>query len=199
MSTNKKLILTSIVTAIASSLCCITPVLALLAGSSGMASTFSWLEPARPYLIGFTVLVLGYVWWQKLKPEKEIDCDCEENEKPSFMQTKLFLAIVTVFAIGMTAFPYFSNVFYLENKKEVLIVDSNSIQKIEITIEGMTCDACQNHVNHAVNELSGIVAVNTSYAEENAIVEFDITQTDVEEIEKAINSTGYEVVKIDKE
>ncbi|MEK7254190.1 MAG: heavy metal transporter, partial [Bacteroidota bacterium] len=35
--------------AVAASLCCITPVLALLAGTSGLASTFSWLEPARPW------------------------------------------------------------------------------------------------------------------------------------------------------
>ena len=37
--------------AIAASLCCITPLLAILAGASGIASAFSWLEPARPYLI----------------------------------------------------------------------------------------------------------------------------------------------------
>lgn len=46
-----------VLTAIASSLCSITPVLALIAGSSGAASTFSWIEPARPYLIALTILV----------------------------------------------------------------------------------------------------------------------------------------------
>ncbi|HBQ61761.1 MAG TPA: heavy metal transporter, partial [Balneolaceae bacterium] len=34
------------------SLCCITPVLAVLAGTSGIASTFSFMDPFRPYLIG---------------------------------------------------------------------------------------------------------------------------------------------------
>src|SRR3990172_10982156 len=88
-----------ILSAIAASLCCITPVLALIAGSSGIAATFSWLEPARPYLIGITVLVLGFAWYQKLKPKKaEVDCDCEGDKKPSFMQSNKFLGIVTVFA-----------------------------------------------------------------------------------------------------
>lgn len=59
MKTDKKLIGTGLLTAIAASLCCITPVLALVAGTSGLASTFSWLEPFRPYFIGLTVLVLG--------------------------------------------------------------------------------------------------------------------------------------------
>ncbi len=48
--------------AIAASLCCITPLLALLAGASGAASSLSWLEPARPYLIGLAIYYLGFAW-----------------------------------------------------------------------------------------------------------------------------------------
>ena len=59
---------TGLLVAITASLCCITPVLALLAGTSGIAATFSFLEPARPYLIGLTIAVLGFAWYQKLKP-----------------------------------------------------------------------------------------------------------------------------------
>ena len=62
-----KKILTGIIASLGASLCCITPVLAVLAGSAGLASTFSWLDPFRPYFIGLTVLVLAYVWWEKLK------------------------------------------------------------------------------------------------------------------------------------
>ncbi len=47
-----------LLTAIAASLCCITPTLALLGGATGLVSSFSWIEPFRPYLIGLTVL--GY-------------------------------------------------------------------------------------------------------------------------------------------
>ncbi len=72
MKKDGKLIWTSIIAAIGASLCCITPVLALISGVSGIASTFSWLEPLRPYLIGITVLVLAFAWYQKLKPKKEI-------------------------------------------------------------------------------------------------------------------------------
>ena len=80
MKADNKLISAGLLTAIASSLCCITPVLAIVAGSSGLASTFSWLEPFRPYFIGMTVLVLGFAWYQKLKPEQKIDCNCETNQ-----------------------------------------------------------------------------------------------------------------------
>jgi mercuric ion transport protein len=63
----KKWIGAGIVAAIVASLCCIAPVIALLAGTSSMASTFSFLEPARPYLIGLTIALLGFAWYQKLK------------------------------------------------------------------------------------------------------------------------------------
>jgi 4-hydroxybenzoate polyprenyltransferase len=106
-----------LISAIAASLCCITPVLALIAGTSGLASTFSWLEPFRPYFIGLTVLVLAFAWYQKLKPKKQIDCGCETNEKPKFIQSKMFLGIVTVFAIIMLAFPYYTSVFYPQTEK----------------------------------------------------------------------------------
>ena len=71
MNTNSKsgkLAVASILSAVTASLCCITPVLALISGASGVASTFSWLEPFRPYLIGITVLVLDFACTQKLKP-----------------------------------------------------------------------------------------------------------------------------------
>ncbi len=194
-----KLIGAGIITAIASSLCCITPILALVAGSSGVATTFSWLAPARPYLIGFTVLVLGYAWWQKLKLKKELACNCEEDKKQSFLQSKTFLVMVTVFAFLMTALPYYSDIFYAKSEKKIEVLSRNKLQKITLTIAGMTCDACQNHINNAINELPGILLAKTSYEKGNAWVEFDNTKTSIKAIEEAVNSTGYTVTKTELE
>ena len=193
MKSENKLIGAGLLTAITASLCCITPVLALIAGTSGIASTFSWIEPFRPYLIGLTFLVLGFAWYQKLKPQKEIDCDCEMDEKPKFIQSKKFLGIVTVFAIVMLAFPYYSGIFYPNTEKQIIVVDKSDIKTTEFKISGMTCASCEEHVNHEVNKLNGIVNSTVSYENGNAIVEFEKTKTNETEIEKAINSTGYQV------
>lgn len=188
-----KLAITSLLTAITASLCCITPVLALIAGTSGVASTFSWIEPFRPYLIGLTIVVLLFAWYQKLKPEKEIDCECETDEKPKFMQSKTFLGVVTVFAIVLLAFPYYSSMFYPNSEKQIVVVDKSNIKITEYKISGMTCASCEAHVNHEVNKLNGIVNSKTSYENGNAIIEYDKTKTNEAEIEKAINATGYKV------
>lgn len=186
-----------ILSAIAASLCCITPVLALISGASGVASTFSWMEPIRPYLIGITVLVLGFAWYQKLKPRtaEDVRCDCEEGEKKPFMQTKTFLGIVTVFAALMLAFPYYAHVFYPSNdKKEVVIVNASDMQTVTFNVKGMTCSGCASHVENDVNKLQGIISVDASYEEGTAKVEFDQSKVSLDQIEKAINGTGYEVV-----
>ena len=97
-----------LLTAVAASLCCVTPVLALLGGASGLASSFSWIEPFRPYLIGLTVLAFAFAWYQKLKQQKQVDCDCEADNKKSFWQSKSFLGIATVVAALLIAFPYYA-------------------------------------------------------------------------------------------
>lgn len=139
MSSGKKLVGTTIITALAASLCCITPVLALIAETSGIASTFSWIEPFRPYLIALTILILIIAWYQKLKPKKQdIDCECED-EKPKFINSNRFLFLVTMFAGLMLAFPYYSQIFYPNTSKEIVDVNESNVYKVEYHIKGMTC------------------------------------------------------------
>lgn len=193
MKTHYKLIGAGFFTAIAASLCCITPVLVLIVGTGGLASTFSWLEPFRPYFIGLTILVLGLAWYQKLKPEKTVDCHCETETKPKFIHSKMFLGIVTVFTVIIVLFPYYSNVFYPTTENQTVVVKKSTIQKVEFKITGMTCTSCSEHVNHEVNKLTGIIHSDVSYENGNAKVEFDSSMTNSSEIEKAINTTGYSV------
>ena len=87
INSGNKVASAGIFTAIISSLCCITPLLAIISGTSGLASTFSWIEPYRPFLVGLTILVLAFAWYQKLRPRtaEEIACACEDDQA-SFWQ-----------------------------------------------------------------------------------------------------------------
>ena len=173
MKSENKLAGLVLLTAISASLCCITPVLALLAGTSGLASVFSWLDPLRPYLIGLTVLVLGFAWYQKLKPQKQIDCNCDTKEKTPFIQTKKFLGIVTVFAGLMLAFPTYAHVVFQKTENKTIVTDQSKIQKVEFKINGMTCSGCEEHVNHEVTQLTGIIKTSVSYENGNALIDFE--------------------------
>ncbi len=106
-----------------------------------------------------------------------------------------YLGVLTVFAIVMLTFPYYSSIFYPNSEKQIDIVDKSNIKTTEYKISGMTCASCEVHVNHEVNKLNGIVNSKTSYENGNAIIEFDETKTNELEIEKAINPRGYNVTE----
>ncbi|MFW2476880.1 MAG: mercuric transport protein MerTP [Sediminibacterium sp.] len=185
-----------VLAAIAASLCCITPVIALLAGSSSIVANFSWIEPARPYLVGLSIAVLAFAWYLKLKPAKTsvMDCNCETTQKPSFLQSTTFLAIVTVFAILMMTFPLYAKIFYSKQKVQataLAVVDHQ--QQVKFIIQGMTCEACTEHVNRELSTVNGVLTYQTSYATRSSLVSFDQLKTDEKTIEAAINKTGYKV------
>lgn len=185
-----------LLSAFAASLCCITPVIALLAGSSSMAANFSWIEPAKPYLIGLSIAVLAFAWYVKLKPTKtnDMDCNCETTKKVSFIQSKTFLGIVTIFAILMMTFPLYANVFFPKPKAQATILAPvNNKQQVKFTIEGMSCAGCELEVNNELSKVAGVIAYKTSYAAKSSLVTFDKSKVDVKTIAAAINKTGYTV------
>ncbi len=183
-------------TAFASSLCCIVPFIALLAGTSSLAANFSWIEPAKPYLFGVSFLALGFAWYQQLKPKATDDCGCEVGPT-SFLQTKKFLGMVTVFAVLMMAFPYYSGNLMGSNSSNAMLVSDTidgNIVSVEFEVEGMTCGGCEKHVSDAVYGVDGVIEVTTSYENEHTVVKFDDGKTNIAAIEKAIASTGYKVL-----
>lgn len=186
----------TILTALASSICCVTPVLAVVAGASGIASSFTWLEPARPFLVGATVVGLGIAWYGALMPKKEVTCYCAtDTTKLSFWQSKYSLNIITVLAVLLLTFPMYSFIFFPKAEKNLSSIQMGSMQTVEFTIKGMTCSGCEKPVSAQINKLNGIKADSVSYAKSNAVVKFDNSKTTTDQITKAINSTGYTVMK----
>lgn len=195
----KSLVGAGLLAAFAASLCCITPILAVLGGIGGVASTFSWLEPFRPYMIALTVGVLGFAWYQKLKPRPatQIDCACEANEKPSLMQSKGFLAVVTVLAAVLLAFPYFSGSL-LKNNAPVATAPALETGQARLSIKGMSCEGCEVSVNHALNATPGVLTATSSHAQGMALVTFDQRKVSADQLAQAVTKeTGYAVTKVE--
>ncbi|WP_366938424.1 mercuric transport protein MerTP, partial [Algoriphagus sp.] len=187
-----------LIAAILASLCCITPVLSIVAGISGIAATFSWIEPFRPYLILLTLGILSFAWYQKLKPRTnaEIECDCETGEIQSFWKSKKFLSFVTVFAGLMLAFPSYSHIFYPESKSsnQFLIGQEFQLKQADFQIKGMTCAGCEIPIKQAIIALEGTMETMVSYEKKSAQVTFNDNSISLEAIIEAINKTGYTVV-----
>lgn len=71
MKNSKGSITTGIIAAIATSSCCIPPVIAAISGIGGASSALSWMEPYRPYLIILAILAIGYAWYIHLRSKKD--------------------------------------------------------------------------------------------------------------------------------
>jgi hypothetical protein len=54
---------------------------------------------------------------------------------------------------------------------------------LEFTISIKPCASWEEHVNHEVNKLIGIISSNDSYNNEKAVVAFDNSKTNIAEIE----------------
>lgn len=197
-SSANKMASVGVIAAIASSLCCIVPAVAAIAGVSGVGSAFSWMDPFRPYLIGLTVLALGFAWYQVLKPMKADDCGCEVPQKSTFFKSKGFLAIMTVFAGLALGFPYYQGFF--SNSTPVTVAENNNsdtLQVMQMKIEGMTCTGCENHVSSALLSHEGVFEAEASYTDSTALVKFNPLRIDQSTLQKGVeDETGYKVLEI---
>ncbi|MDR3230914.1 MAG: heavy metal translocating P-type ATPase, partial [Synergistaceae bacterium] len=67
--------------------------------------------------------------------------------------------------------------------------------KQTVAIGGMTCAACAKRIERAVGKLQGIASATVNFATEKLSVEFDEQRLVMEDIEKKIVDTGYNVLK----
>ena len=184
---------TGLLAAAAASLCCIAPLLALVSGGTGLLSGFSWIAPLRPYLIGASAIALGAAWYFHLRPTPVDSCDCPP-EQPSLLQSRAFLAVVSVLAVVFLALPSFTGGGGpVAGRTTVPTAEKGQLVTATFLVEGMTCGGCEKHVSDAVYAVAGVVEIDASYAEKNTVVTFDAAQTDAASIAAAIATTGYTV------
>jgi Cu+-exporting ATPase len=67
-------------------------------------------------------------------------------------------------------------------------------QRLILRISGMTCASCAQTIEHALRKTNGVIEANVNLATEKAMVVYDSTIVGYNEIEKAIEDTGYQVL-----
>jgi copper chaperone CopZ len=66
-------------------------------------------------------------------------------------------------------------------------------EKVQLTVTGMTCGGCENAVQRAVRQLTGVEDVSASHAASQVNVTFDGNRVNAEMIRERIQSLGYTV------
>ncbi len=185
-----------LLTALAASMCCITPILALFTGVSGLASTFSWIEPFRPVLIALTLAVLVFLWHQKLfgKPKEE-NCECEPKE--SFMESKKSLVVITLASALLLTFPYYASALYeAPAPQSTIAMQQSELKSVVFSVKGMSCEACTKHIDGAISEVPGVAKSSSSYEKAQTTVSYDPKKVSVDSLRAKISQTGYQATDI---
>lgn len=200
MKSEKYLLSGALAAAFGAALCCIGPLLfALLGlGAFGAASAFHAL---RPYLLVVAALALAAGFYRAYFRREA----CAPGEacatKPVNRAGRVGLWIAVVLVLAFAFSPYYAG------RLTALVVQARQparaaapvtretapvgLEKVTITVEGMTCTSCEAHVQAALRNTPGVRAAEVSYKRGDARIEYDPQQTSVEQIRRAIDATGY--------
>ncbi len=111
-----------------------------------------------------------------------------ENFKIKIIMKKTLLIVLISTGLSLTNYTCSSN----DNKsKNEIIVKQSDIEKKCIGVDGMTCVGCEVTLEHSLSKIEGVISVRASASNDEAIIEFDKSKTDVKTITKAIETAGY--------
>jgi len=72
------------------------------------------------------------------------------------------------------------------------------MNKESVKISGMTCAACAQRVQKAVNKMEGVADANVNFATEKLLVEYDEQKVSKEDIKLVVEKAGYGVIEENK-
>ena len=104
------------------------------------------------------------------------------------MKNSLVIRIIIFFAVFVAA-------CNLTAKKPEKAVDDGRVSRVEVSIGGMSCTACEQTIQASVSKLDGIKSVKASFTIGKAIVVYSPSLADTAKIRKSITDVGYKVIK----
>lgn len=201
----------AVLAAVAASLCCILPVIAIAFGfgAFGIASASA---PLRPYFLVVAAGALVYGFYRTYFRKEH----CAEGEacaaKPVGRLNKTVLWIATIAVIALAAFPYYTSFVIAAITTKTTVVESSAqpsaIQNLNATaaiegesqnrktivigVEGMTCEGCASQLNIALKRIDGVIDAQASYPNKNVTVVYNPEKVTIERIKQGIRDAGYD-------
>src|SRR5713101_2062415 len=169
------------------SICCIGPLLLVAIGLGSGAvfvGRYHWL-----FLIG-GIAVLTWAWAKYFR-EKTI-CDCEHQLMAGKRSGLFTLLIATLLVLGFAGLNISRYVFASAPAPATMQTQlGERLNRVVISVEGLSCVACEIPMRHALRRIDGVKSVNVNAASKTATVDYEPAKVDPQQLVTAINSTGY--------
>lgn len=186
----------SVVAALAASLCCILPIGAAVTGLGVFAASAAF-EKWRPYLLGFTGLllaagvVLAYRDYKKACVPGSLCATRHMNRWNLFA-----LGLVAVLVLGLAAFPYYSGAVaeaVIRQPRPAPAGLSDTVTTASFRIPDMDCPACAVSLAAAFQRLPGVKTAKIDYPTRKAVVTYDPGKQNPAAFEKVVSAAGFHV------
>lgn len=197
---NKKAFIgASMLAAVGASLCCTLPLIAAVAGISaaGVSGLFAaW----RPYLLALTAALLALGFYFSYRKPNPASCEpgaaCEHPAAGRYGRLGLWLA--TAFVILFAAFPYYSPAIgklMLSGNRAQAASPAAALEHVSFAVQGMTCPACAQGVEHRLQSIPGVEKAQVSYEQKRAEIDYDPRRVKLEQLQQPFEEAGFKAAK----
>src|SRR6266404_1730769 len=167
------------------SICCVGP---LLLVAIGVGSGAVFIGRYHWFFIIAAMAVVTWAWVKYLR--EKTACACEHKPVGGQRSAIVTLLITTTLVIGFAGLNISRYVFgSVPPPAESQL--PNGLSRTVISVDGLSCVACEIPVRHALRRIEGVKAIYVSAATKTAAVEYEPAKTNPEQLVAAINSTGY--------
>ena len=179
--------------ALIASVCCLLPVLLLIAGVSVTAGLT--VSKYRPFFLLLGVLFVVFYILVNLHSRAQV-CACSFKE--IFMKERRFVlttsgAFLALFVvINILILPLLTGI--MDAGGAANLGNESSIKGVELKISGMTCPSCADVIEEVLIKKAGVLRAEVSYEEGKAAVLFNPDKISVDEIIETIKPYKAEVI-----
>lgn len=190
------LLLTSVFTAIAASLCCILPLIAAATGIGTLAAAVAF-ESWRPYLLGCTamLLVVGLILaYRESRQTCAPGTACAT--KTGSRWNVLTLALLAASVVAIAAFPYYSGAVVQAmstSKTKSKESAKGSFVTTSFAVTGMSCASCASGLEASFRNLPGVKEAKVDYDAKRATITYDPVKQSEDVLKKLVTDAGYGV------
>ncbi len=184
----------AVVGALAASLCCILPLVAIVLGVSSFAAS-EFFARWRPYLLAVTFGLLALGFYLAYRPRGEV-CEtgsaCARTTIGRWNRAGLWL--VTLLVVVFAAFPYYSGwiVRAVTNEKNPAApAGARSVAHVVLSVQGMDCPVCAAALEKSLSQIAGVRYARVNFQEKRASLDYDPRVVDASRFVKLIRDAGF--------
>src|SRR6266478_9826071 len=163
----------SVIAAVAASICCIGPLVAVMLGVGSLAAA-SRLQKWRPLFLGVTFVLLGVAWYLTYRKPKAEACagGTACAARPGAKGGKFVLWIATALAVALAALPLYAGavarLLHPEGAGPARSAGAN-VASLKVKIPGMDCAACAVNIERTLAKKEGIESARVTFKTKEAV------------------------------